>query len=405
MNASIFENHAVFQTLEQLKTQIQNEEIKVLIDSDNFNTLNSGCDYIIDRLKVALPALVTEADLNALSQELSNALSQINSFLGNKNTGHINNAVNNMTTCVTRARNLPFPFVKSDFNFSKAISNFETTIKDKLELISIKGHETQKLLETLSKEIEEKQKELDSINNLIKQKEKEIIDINNSFQTNYNNIKQSATEQYANDRKAFRNEIDEDKKTFHKEIENQKEEISTKASIILNDLQLKLQEARKLVNIIGNIGLTGNFQINARYHKKAADIWRIIAICFMAILSGILIYTIWDISHGTFDWLKSIIRIVAAGILSYPATYAAQESSKHRKQENYNKRIELELASLNPFIEFLDETKKQLIKEKLVEKYFGNHNNIELKDDKKDVDVPLSVFEKIMKSISSVINK
>ena len=104
-------------------------------------------------------------------------------------------------------------------------------------------------------------------------------------------------------------------------------------------------------------------------------------------------------------WTKSIIRIVAAAALSYPATYAANESSKHRKQENYNRKIELELASINPFIEILAETKKQEIKEKLVEKYFGNINNIYDSKSIDDTDIPITGFERILKAVGSVINK
>lgn len=123
-------------------------------------------------------------------------------------------------------------------------------------------------------------------------------------------------------------------------------------------------------------------------------------------LSGILIYTIWDISGDNFDWIKSLIRIVAAAALSYPATYAARESSKHRKLEIFNRKAELELTAINPFIELLPELKKQEIKEKLVEKYFGNHGTlINDLDDKKDQDVSIGTVERIIKTVLPFINK
>ena len=126
----------------------------------------------------------------------------------------------------------------------------------------------------------------------------------------------------------------------------------------------------------------------------------------MIALSGILIYTIWDISGDNFDWTKSLIRILAAAALSYPATYAARESSKHRKLEVLNRKAELELTAINPFIELLPEAKKEAIKEKLVEKYFGNSGNLlnEL-DDKKEEDVSVSSIERIIKTLIPFIKK
>lgn len=78
----------------------------------------------------------------------------------------------------------------------------------------------------------------------------------------------------------------------------------------------------------------------------------------MIIMCILLIYTIWDISKASYDITKSIIRIIAALALSYPATYASKESSKFRSLEIKNKSLELELTSLTPFIELLPEDKK-----------------------------------------------
>ncbi len=94
----------------------------------------------------------------------------------------------------------------------------------------------------------------------------------------------------------------------------------------------------------------------------------------MALLSVIIILTLIGVGSADYDWKMALVRILSALVLTYPATYAAQESAKHRKLENENRKAELELASINPFIEILDDEKKQLIKEKLVDKYFGNNN-------------------------------
>ena len=90
---------------------------------------------------------------------------------------------------------------------------------------------------------------------------------------------------------------------------------------------------------------------------------------------------------------------MAAAALSYPATYAARESNKHRRLEILNRKAELELAAINPFIELLPENKKQEIKEKLVEKYFGNNSNILADMDNQIEDDSISAVDRLLKTI------
>ena len=122
----------------------------------------------------------------------------------------------------------------------------------------------------------------------------------------------------------------------------------------------------------------------------------------MAVFSFLLVWTIIDLSADGFDWTKSLIRLLAAAALSYPATYASRESSKHRRLETENRNVELELASINPFIEILDDNKKQAIKEKLVEKYFGNDNKNSLNKEVDSEGLSISALEKIINAIAKL---
>ncbi|MBK1439679.1 hypothetical protein JHJ32_06765 [Parapedobacter sp. ISTM3] len=64
--------------------------------------------------------------------------------------------------------------------------------------------------------------------------------------------------------------------------------------------------------------------------------------------------------------------------------------------------MELELASIGPFIELLPEAKKEAIKEELVKKYFGQQASIHF--DNKD-EVSINGLEKILKVILPFVKK
>lgn len=393
MTATEFQTHPIIQKTELLLTRINEQEVKEKLEVDKIDFFKTACQFLTDRLKVTIPTLLSISELNAISTEFENALVQINNYIGNNNIGHITNAVNNINSALTYIKNLPIPYSKGDLDFSKIISQFQQTVEDKLNQTEKTRAELETKIDTLKLDLEKKQTELSQLTTQITAKEKELETISANFQTQFENANATFTKLVSDDRTTFRTEIDTDR-----------EKIKTDTEGIIKDLERKLNDANKLVNVIGNVGVTGNYQIIANEHKKTADNWRTIATIFMCILSGLLIFSIWKIGDVDYDWHKAIIRIIASAILIYPATYASRESGKHRKLENLNRKLELELSSISPFIEILDETKKQEIKAKLVEKYFGNNSSTD-DDSEKNDNISANMLETITKLVTSLTKK
>lgn len=405
MTPDNFRSHPVFEKLTQFDSRINEQESKEKFGIENLNFFQSCYKYILDRLKTTIPILVQESELTLLNNELDAGLQQINNFLGNNNVGHINNALNNFYSALSRVRNLPLPFAKGDYDFSKSIANFEQIIQEKYTALEDEKNELATEIENQKADLLEKDSEIKRLFKLLEAKEAEIQNLSTQYQTDFSALKAKVNLDIEADRNSFRREIDSEKDTYRLEIDELKETIDKYTTGLVSSLNTKLDEAKKIVNVIGNVGVTGNYQIIANEHKKAANLWRWITIAFMAAFSGLLIWTIIDLSSEGFDWLKSLIRIIAAAALSYPATYAARESTRHRKLETINRTAELELASLSPFIELMPDAKQQAIREKLVDKYFGNGNSDSITKNSEDEGLSINGLEKILKAISSLLNK
>lgn len=393
MTKAEFQNHPVFQKTDQLFNRLNENDVMEKIELEKLDFFLTAVQFLKDRLKVTLPTLLPVAELNSVSYEFENALAQINAYIGNDNIGHITNAVNNINSGLNYIRNFPIPYAKGDLDFAKSVVQFQQTVEEKLNQTEKKKEELDTKVAELTLDLENKQAALNELETKIDSKGNEIETLTSSYQSKFDASNTAFTEQVADDRISFRAEIDLDR-----------EKIKNDTDEIISDLKRKLNDANKLVNVIGNIGVTGNYQIIANEHKKTADDWRKIAVLFMCMLSGLLVFSIWKIGDINYDWHKAIIRIVASAILIYPATYASRESSKHRKIENLNRKLELELSSISPFIEILDDAKKQEIKVKLVEKYFGNNTVIETREDRSD-NISANMLETIVKLVTNITKK
>ncbi len=402
MTPENFKKHVLFDRLNSIREILSNEEVMKKIDIEKLSYFQTVFSFISQRMKLTLPDLVQLAEMDSLSSELNEGVNQINSFSGNGNEGHLSNATNNFNAAISKTVNFPIPISENDFDFSRKIADFEKLAIGKYRNLEKEKDELEDKINKLNIELVTNQGDVKALIELIKSKDTEIETLNSSFQTSFDNIKLQHDQQFSTALKSYTADISRSREQFRKEIDELKNNIDTDTSELLTKLNNKHDEAKSLVSLIGNVGITGNYQNIANGHKKSADFWRWAAIIFMAVFTALLVWTIIDLSSENFNWPKSLIRLVAAAALSYPATYAARESSKHRQLETVNRNAELELASINPFIEGLDDEKKQEIKGKLVEKYFGNHNNLEASDIKDIKGLSIENFEKIMEAISKI---
>ena len=149
------------------------------------------------------------------------------------------------------------------------------------------------------------------------------------------------------------------------------EDATQKTESIVSEIEEKQREAEQIVNLVGNIGLTGNFKGAGDVEKTEADFLRKVALwCFggSALIVGVVLLLS---NAGHFDFLQALFRLFAALVLLIPGTYAAKESAKHRILEARHRRSQLELASIGAYLEDLPPEQRHKLKAELTERFFG----------------------------------
>jgi hypothetical protein len=147
-------------------------------------------------------------------------------------------------------------------------------------------------------------------------------------------------------------------------------DLKTKVKTELDQIHAMNKEAEKIVGIISMKGLAHGYQKIANDEGKKAFWWNIGSLISM--VAVIVFGVIFLLMHkGALEWTALVSRIVLTGVGITLFTYCAKQATNHRNEERRNRKIELELASLDPYLKDLEPTKQKEVKQALVDKYFG----------------------------------
>ena len=279
---------------------------------------------------------------------------------------------------------------KAIINVIEAISGKKEDIKNEINKLSGLVDNQVSAMNKLKGDIESQKARLDSA---IAQFQQQFSEAEDRRRETFENEVKSRNDEFQNTKTNFVSQIrqflDEKKKETNDAISIYKEETKTtiddfqqSTSSLINShknqaeetisfLGEKREEAAKLLDVIGNIGFTGNYNKIASQEKKTANSWRFAAIFFMLFGIAVIGTIIFNIGKTGFDWKLVLTRVAVTITIFVPALYAARESSQHRQREMYNRKMELELASIGPFLELLPDDKKFDLKSELSKKFFG----------------------------------
>ncbi|MGY3642252.1 hypothetical protein [Pseudomonas sp. PK-RTE-24] len=151
-------------------------------------------------------------------------------------------------------------------------------------------------------------------------------------------------------------------------------DIRDQSEALILELEYKREQAAQIVQVVGNIGVTGNYQRIATTEAESANFWRWATVIIFGAGIAIALATFYKFWHEPFSQdtaVSVLIRLFYAIVITSPAVYTARESARHRTNADRARQTELELASIGPFIELLPEDSKVAIRTGLTSSYFG----------------------------------
>jgi hypothetical protein len=182
------------------------------------------------------------------------------------------------------------------------------------------------------------------------------------------------------------------------------EKLAEKAAVSLDVLGKYLDDASKVFGVVVNTLQAGAYSSYANEEKKTANWLRRFAFLFM--IAGVVILLAPEVarmfkefSDYTFDWKNIVGRSFFSLILFIPGFYLAKESTRHRNNEVQNRRRELILSTIDPYLALLEKSKAEQIKTELAKNIFSE-GNAALEDNSQDASNLFAQLSNLVKLIN-----
>ena len=248
---------------------------------------------------------------------------------------------------------------------------------NELEIINKKQEETQN---NINDQIVEFNAKISEMQNTIDLKNEELENLKDSYNKTLENIQQN----YENKIMSLESQATDD---FDK---------------IKDDISKKDEKISELIGIIGNKANVGEYKTNADKAHTERVRWQIATV----IIFGIAFVMMGLITLFTKDYnITTLARYVVSVILLGMSGYTAKQASNQRKDEIYFRKQQLELASIDIYLDDMPDDIKVEIKKDLSNKIFGQAGETYKNKYDDSSNETIDKISKIIENMANVITK
>ena len=243
----------------------------------------------------------------------------------------------------------------------------------------------------------------------LKNKQKELYDDINSKATNFDN-KIVELEETINQKNAdidiikekYVKEIESIKKAYEDQISELSENANQGFDKLKSDIEKKDKKISELIGLIGNKANIGEYKTNADKAHSERVHWQVATVVIFAAAFGLMgLVTFYTKSYSVVTLARYIVSIILLGM----SGYTGKQASNSRKDEAYYRKQQLELSSMDVYLDDMPDNIKQEIKQNLSNKIFGQAGATYKSKYDDSNNETLDKVVKIIESMSNIINK
>lgn len=379
-----FQNHAFRTSWNSLKALLDDEELETnnneaaVKEIARIRKVVKYIDSIMDQID---PELMPISLFDTLNQHAANSITQLNTFKSSQAIGHLHNVNTYVDSIITIFSQTPFMLNgQQKGSLSRAATAYAEVLDQHLsrlnETVEVEVGTVEKNVATIQASIVENEKTLATLKEQLQAVSQTIQKQTAEFNTQFQTSEKSRVDKYDAALTKLEKKIDDEVVRLGTKADTEFEKLATKAGTTLEVLGKFHDDAAKVFGVVVNTLQAGAYSSYANEEKKTANLLRWSAIALMILGVAILVVPeiakiIEDSKGYVLDWHMTLGRIPFSIILFVPAFYLARESNKHRNTEVLNRRRELILSTIDPYLALLPDDKAQQIKLEIAKGIFS----------------------------------
>lgn len=348
---------------------------KIELNQDDMNQINR----ILFKLR-NIDAITNSTDEDLYSVLIDNDYNKLNGFCENFVSGQhdfisgMQNITSDIITTLLKYVNFNL-LLGNKSGIKNSIRNYKYEITWQNHLIETEVSEFMKIVQEKKQDLKEEDSNLNSLfsafNKKLEELDKKHVSLTNDFGTllTQSNDKIDAL---INDEKL---KLDENYIKESNDYKNKFDELSKEYQEKFNDLYIEItkkdNQISKLLDIVGEKARIGEYKKNADIARKERIVWQIATVVLFVLAFILMLYVTMCSDYNKF----TILKYVVSAILMGAATYTGKQASNLRKDEVYYRKQELELSSIDVYLENMQPENKEEIKKELSSKLFGQAQN------------------------------
>lgn len=370
-----FNDHPVWKCINELLELLEKiaNEFPEYKNVDEMLKLTYSVQYLKKTIATANPYLSGLNILDNIYANLNNCKGQLIAFMQNKALG-LAAPITSTDAALSYTHNLIF----KNLNGKNVIEIDSTEIYQRLQKsVEVLQQSYQKRFDDFDKKSQELITQLETAKSNLDATEQRVDKYLVNLQTSFNTAESDRLTKFQLQQTNFAAEEQNRISTQLTNFEQLVNVLNKDTKDIILEMNAKRDKAAELLQIITTTGFAGNYSKNADAEKKQANIFRWISVVIFGIISILAIWILFSFQSNGTNWQNALIKILATSLLTGLATYTTRESSKHRKLEHKYRNMELELSSLDAFIETLPQEERNKIKSEITRKLFSEDEDDE----------------------------
>lgn len=394
------ENHSLYSTIDSyfaaLRTIEQDQEFIATLDDYGSKTLYR-CNVLLLQVQARLdlidPFLARKATLDAIHSEYSNINSIITTYkthfnnVGNLNTvnSRIDNVLAHLASLYYLADSESVDGIRDAVvSFRRTIGQHKRILESQQKQLAQKNTEVIQRAESLEPLVDQLNETFDSAySNFNTKLSDQQSEFSTSEETRSSEFEEKLTyfhETFQETQQLFKDEWDQKIQEIQEAMLTSINEMKEQQQSFIDETKNKQREYDEILEghknsvelLVGNISTTsisGHFKEVADKKEQSVTLWHRLTVGGFATTIGFGVYA-FIFSAGT-EWTSLIAKLIVTAAIGSFTAYAARQVTKNEEQEKYNRQMEVELKTLNPYIAAFDDTDQIKLKGQLFPLIFG----------------------------------